>query len=80
MQNPSAPPIILASSSRYRRGLLARLLDDFETVSPQVDEMPLPGEQPLALVGRLAREKAVPLKQVLADAQFCFRQQQKDRS
>jgi len=29
---------------------------------------------------RLAREKAVPLKQVLADAQFCFRQQQKDRS
>jgi len=29
---------------------------------------------------RLAREKSVPLKQVLADAQFYFRQQQKDRS
>ena len=27
---------------------------------------------------RLAREKSVPLKQVLADAQFCFRQQHKD--
>ena len=29
---------------------------------------------------RLAREKSVPLKQVLADAQFYFRRQQKDRS
>lgn len=29
---------------------------------------------------RLAREKSVPLKQVLADAQFYFRQQHKDRS
>lgn len=35
-----------------------RLLDDVETVSPQVDETPGAGEQPLALVGRLAREKA----------------------
>ncbi|HEX9764790.1 MAG TPA: nickel insertion protein, partial [Candidatus Acidoferrales bacterium] len=29
---------------------------------------------------RLAREKGVPLKQVLADAQFYFRQQQEDQS
>lgn len=58
MQNPSAPPIILASSSRYRRGLLERLLDDFDTVPPAIDETPAPGEEPLALVGRLAREKA----------------------
>jgi septum formation protein len=58
MQNPSAPPVILASSSRYRRGLLERVLDDFDTVSPQTDETPDPGEDPVALVGRLAREKA----------------------
>jgi septum formation protein len=58
MQNPSAPPVILASSSRYRRSLLERVLDDFQTVSPQVEETPRPGEKPLALAGRLAREKA----------------------
>ncbi|MDH5501248.1 MAG: Maf family protein, partial [Gammaproteobacteria bacterium] len=38
MQNPSAPPIILASSSSYRRGLLDRFLHEFESVSPGVDE------------------------------------------
>jgi septum formation protein len=58
MQNPSAPPVILASSSRYRRSQLERVLDDFETVSPQVDETPEAGEKPLALAGRLARKKA----------------------
>lgn len=58
MQNPSAPPVVLASSSRYRRGLLDRFLDDFETVSPDVDETPAGGESPGALVARLARLKA----------------------
>lgn len=58
MQNPSALPIILASSSRYRRELLGRLLDDFETVPPQVDEAPVAGEAPPDLASRLAREKA----------------------
>ena len=33
MQNPSAPAIILASSSPYRRGLLDRFLAEFEAVS-----------------------------------------------
>ena len=36
--------VILASSSPYRRRLLARLLVDFDCESPQVDETPLPGE------------------------------------
>lgn len=58
MQNPSSPPIVLASSSRYRRGLLDRFLSDFETVSPDVDEAPLDDEEPLALAARLAKEKA----------------------
>ncbi|HZD54395.1 MAG TPA: Maf family nucleotide pyrophosphatase [Woeseiaceae bacterium] len=58
MQAPSAPAVVLASSSRYRRGLLDRLLDDFRTVSPDLDESPQEGETPAELVRRLAREKA----------------------
>ena len=34
MQNPTAPAIVLASSSPYRRGLLDRFLAEFEAVSP----------------------------------------------
>ena len=58
MQNPSAPPIVLASSSRYRRGLLDRFLDEFESVSPDVDETPVPGMDAESLAGALARRKA----------------------
>ena len=58
MQNPSSPRILLASSSRYRQGLLNRFLDDYETVSPGVDESALDGEAPEALATRLARAKA----------------------
>ena len=50
--------LILASSSPYRRALLARLKIPFETVSPNVDEAPRPGETPPALVERLSIEKA----------------------
>lgn len=58
MQNAFAMRIVLASSSPYRRELLGRLLDDFACVSPDVDEALRAGEQPAALVRRLAREKA----------------------
>ena len=58
MQNPSSPPILLASTSRYRQGLLDRFLDDYATVSPGVDETPGDGEDPAVLVTRLARAKA----------------------
>jgi septum formation protein len=54
----STPPLILASTSRYRRELLQRLRLPFEVVSPQVDETPLPGEAPAALAQRLALAKA----------------------
>lgn len=50
--------IILASTSPYRRELLARLLDGFQTQAPQVDETPLPGEAPARLAPRLALAKA----------------------
>ncbi|MDO8706090.1 MAG: Maf family nucleotide pyrophosphatase [Sulfuricaulis sp.] len=50
--------LILASSSPYRRELLERLRIPFETIAPEVDETPRPGETPEALVERLAIEKA----------------------
>ena len=51
-------PLILASTSRYRRELLQRLRLPFEVHSPDVDETPLPGETPEALARRLALSKA----------------------
>lgn len=51
--------LILASTSPYRRELLARLRLPFATVRPETDETPLPDEAPLALAQRLATAKAV---------------------
>lgn len=51
-------PLILGSTSRYRRELLARLGLPFEVASPQVDETPYPGEMPADLAMRLALAKA----------------------
>lgn len=54
----AGPPLILASTSRYRRELLERLRLDFDVASPDVDESALPGEAPEALAQRLAIAKA----------------------
>ncbi|MGE0486559.1 MAG: nucleoside triphosphate pyrophosphatase [Gammaproteobacteria bacterium] len=51
-------PLILASSSRYRRDLLARLRLPFECRAPEIDERPQAGESPVALARRLAETKA----------------------
>lgn len=50
--------IVLASTSRYRAELLARLGVAFRTAAPGIDETPREGEDPAALAKRLAREKA----------------------
>jgi len=52
------PRLILASTSPYRRELLARLQLPFDVVAPEVDETPLPGEAPPTLALRLALAKA----------------------
>lgn len=52
------PPIILASTSRYRRELLSRLGIVFEVAAPGVDEAPVAGEVPRATALRLAAVKA----------------------
>jgi len=51
-------PLVLASTSRYRAELLARLGVPFETAAPAVDETPLPGETPANVAQRLALAKA----------------------
>jgi septum formation protein len=54
----ATPPLILASTSSYRRELLARLRLPFTAASPGVDEAPVPHETPLARAQRLALAKA----------------------
>lgn len=52
------PPLVLASTSPYRRELLGRLGLEFATCSPDVDERRLADETPAELVRRLAEAKA----------------------
>lgn len=65
MAGPLPPPLILASTSTYRRALLERLGLPFAVARPEVDETPRPDEAPQALAVRLARAKA---EAVLAEA------------
>ncbi|MCM2478315.1 Maf family protein [Serpentinimonas maccroryi] len=62
---PTAPrsvlhrrPLILGSSSPYRRELLGRLQLPFSVAVPNVDESPRPGEPPAQMAQRLALAKA----------------------
>lgn len=57
MENPPRP-LVLASTSRYRQALLARLGLPFAVEAPDVDETALPGETPAATACRLAEAKA----------------------
>ena len=52
------PPLILASTSRYRRSLLERIAPPFEVLSPGVDESARAGETPRARAVRLSLAKA----------------------
>lgn len=54
-------PLLLASSSPYRRELLDRLRLPFVCASPDIDESRRPDEPAVDLVTRLAREKAMAL-------------------
>ncbi|CAM3634230.1 Maf family nucleotide pyrophosphatase [Paracidovorax anthurii] len=51
-------PLVLGSTSRYRRELLSRLGLDFDVAAPDVDETPAQGEPPRDLALRLALAKA----------------------
>jgi septum formation protein len=55
---PAVRPLVLGSTSVYRRELLSRLRLEFSVAPPEVDETPNPGEAPAELARRLAAAKA----------------------
>lgn len=67
--NKNSPqPLILASSSIYRRELLTHLQIPFTCISPEVDETPLTGEAPEQTALRLAQIKAKKIGNDHSDA------------
>ena len=48
------PTLVLASTSPFRRELLSKLGLSFATAAPDIDESPLPDEEPESLVKRLS--------------------------
>ena len=62
------PPLVLASTSAYRRELLQRLRVPFQVQAPRVDETARDGESPRDLALRLAREKAGAVASALGPA------------
>ena len=61
-------PLILASSSPYRKELLQRLFLDFEVFSPDIDESQLADERPDQTALRLAQLKAKKIAETHPDA------------
>ena len=53
---------ILASSSKYRQKILKTLINDFQSISPNINETPLKNESAKALVKRLAYTKAKAIR------------------
>ncbi|MDB5810402.1 MAG: maf protein [Betaproteobacteria bacterium] len=68
MQQNVPAKLVLASTSRYRRELLARLRIPFEVAAPNVDETPINNETPHALALRLADSKARAVQAQWPDA------------
>lgn len=64
----SKPKIVLASSSPFRKELLARLMVPFETSNPDIDESAYDGETPIQLVERLAVEKTKAVAEQFPDS------------
>ena len=60
--------VVLASTSPFRRELLARLQIPFVTAVPETDESALPGEAPATTAQRLAEAKARAVAQRYPDA------------
>ncbi len=60
--------LVLGSMSPFRRQLLLKLGLPFAVHAPHIDEQPQPGETAMALVARLAREKAAAVGAQYADA------------
>ncbi len=63
-----AQPLILASTSPFRRELLQRLQLPFAVHAPDIDESPLVDETPAETAQRLARAKAQAIAKHFPDA------------
>ena len=59
--------ITLASASPRRRELLGRLLSEFSVMADDTPEIKIEGEDPKAMVQRLAMEKAVHIAEKVTD-------------
>lgn len=59
--------LVLASESRYRRELMARLRLPYRALSHRIEERPDPALPPRGQVEKLAREKAESLRDVVLD-------------
>lgn len=68
--DPTSAPVklVLASTSPYRRELLARLGLPFAIAAPDADEAPLPGEAPPDTALRLAQAKARAVAPLFPDS------------
>ncbi len=61
-------PLILASTSTYKKMLLDRLQLQFTCEPPNIDEKPLNSESPSAMAQRLAEQKAVAVAKTFPEA------------
>ncbi len=60
--------LVLGSTSVFRKEILLKLNLPFECAKPNIDETPLLNESPIALVERLAREKAQAVAHLFPNA------------
>lgn len=58
---PHPPALIFATSSKYKQDLLRRLNLDFTSIDADITETRRPGEPPLEMASRLAKQKAQAL-------------------
>ncbi len=63
-----SPHIVLASSSTYRKALIARLGIHCATIAPDIDEQPLSDEAPAETALRLAQAKACKIAEIESTA------------
>jgi septum formation protein len=65
--NRTIPNLVLASNSPRRKELLSLSGQDYRVLPADVDETPLPGENPRDYVARLAQEKARVAAKAIVD-------------
>ena len=62
--------IILASSSPRREDLLKKYINNFDIITPNIEEDVLPNETPLKYVKRLSKEKALEVRRKVTIGNF----------